>query len=120
MSPMPTENKKLNSAKLSGYPVYYQKITINYKLGKGILLFLYSRKREFSTFFRITTKTMNQMTTCSPFILPKNGKPEKIHMTSKKHSSPITIFIQQATTPGTEEEIFRFKVYNTTFFFQRQ
>lgn len=50
---------------------------------------------------------MNQMTTCGLFILAKDGKPEKI----------ITNFVQQAAIPNREEEIFRSKVYNTTFFF---
>ncbi len=47
------------------------------------------------------------MTTCGPFILAKDGKPEKI----------ITNFAQPAAIPNTKEEIFHFKVYNTTFFF---
>lgn len=51
-NPMHIENKKLKVVKQPGYPVYYQKITTNYKLGKGILLFLYSRKREFFHFFQ--------------------------------------------------------------------
>lgn len=59
---------------------------------------------------------MNQMKTCSLFILPKDGKPGRINTISKKHSFSIATFPQQATIPGTEEQIFRCKVYNTTFF----
>lgn len=52
---MDIKNEKLNSATQLSYTVYYQKITMNYQAGKGILLFLYSRKREFFTFPGITT-----------------------------------------------------------------
>lgn len=60
---------------------------------------------------------MNQMTICSLFILPKDGKPGRIHTISKKHSFSITTFPQKASIQSTEEQIFRFRVYNTTFFF---
>lgn len=55
---MDIKNEKLNPAKQLRYILYYQKITMNYQAGKGILLFLYSRKREFFPFPGITTQKL--------------------------------------------------------------
>ncbi|HCA07799.1 MAG TPA: hypothetical protein DEO71_11490 [Chryseobacterium sp.] len=89
------ENEKLNSAKQPGYPVYYQKITINYKLGNGILLFLYSRKREFFHFFQNNHQNYEPDDHMQPIYSTQKRKAEAYQYDLKKtlffqHNLPTT------------------------------
>jgi hypothetical protein len=74
-------------------------MTIKYKAGSGILLFLYSRKRDFYLFRITTPKTMNrnQMLPVG-YTVKKDHK--EINSVSKTPSHLVRIFRKQSAVKG--------------------